>query len=225
MPKIIDFGIAKATDQRLTERTMFTEQGQFIGTPEYMSPEQTLGALDIDTTHRHLLARRDAVRAAGRRAAVRADDAAPRRATPRCSASSARTNRRSRARRSARSARPRSDVAGRRQTDAAHLRKQLAGDLDWITLKALEKDRARRYASASEFAADITRYLNDEPVLASPPSAAYRMQKFVRRHRLAVTAASLVFWRHRRARRQHPRLSSGGGGAGRRQTRGLRGQR
>jgi len=85
------------------------------------------------------------------------------------------------------------EVAGNRRTDPPALRKQLRGDLDWITMKAMEKDRTRRYASASDFAADIMRHLRDEPVLAGPPSAAYRMKKFVRRNRLAVIAATAVF--------------------------------
>jgi WD40 repeat protein len=189
VPKVIDFGIAKAMQQTLTERTL-TEQGQYVGTPEYMSPEQAgadrfdadsttdiyslgvmlyellVGALPFDAA---------ALRRAGyeeMRRIIREDE--PPKPSTRITASTS------------------SDVASHRQTDIASLRRQLAGDLDWITLKAIEKDRTRRYASASELAADIGRYLNDEAVLASPPSAAYRAKKFVRRNRLGVVAAGLV---------------------------------
>jgi WD40 repeat protein/serine/threonine protein kinase len=175
-PKIIDFGIAKATDQRLTEQTMFTQQGQFIGTPEYMSPEQTgMDGLDVDaTTDIYSLGVLMYELLAG---ALPFEGAALRRAGY---AEMLRIIR--------------EDEPPRPSTRASGpLRTQLAGDIDWITLKAMEKDRTRRYASASEFAADIARHLNNEPVLASPPSASYRAQKFVRRHRLAVTAAALVF--------------------------------
>jgi serine/threonine protein kinase/DNA-binding beta-propeller fold protein YncE len=191
-PKIIDFGIAKATDQRLTERTMFTEAGQFMGTPEYMSPEQTgLAGLDVDATtdiyslgvmlYELLVGALPFEPAALRRAGyaemqriIREDE--PPRPSTRIGALGATS----------------SDVASRRQTDVGSLRKLLAGDLDWITLKAIEKDRTRRYASASELAADIARHLVDEPVVARPPSARDRLRKFVRRHRGGVAAASLV---------------------------------
>jgi WD40 repeat protein len=192
VPKVIDFGIAKAIQQALTERTLFTEQGRFIGTPEYMSPEQTgMSGLDVDATtdiyslgvllYELLAGALPFEPAALRRAGyaemqriIREDE--PPRPSTRVSTLGAAA----------------AGVADRRQTDHGSLRKLLVGDLDWITLKAMEKDRARRYASASELAADLERYLHDEPVLATPASAVYRAQKFVRRNRLAVTAATLV---------------------------------
>ena len=189
VPKIIDFGIAKATQQTLTERTL-TALGQYVGTPEYMSPEQA-GAegLDVDATtdiyslgvvlYELLVGALPFDPAALRRAGyeemrriIREDE--PPKPSTRINGSTS------------------SDVASHRQTDVGSLRKQLTGDLDWITLKALEKERSRRYASASELSADIDRYLNDEAVLASPPSATYRMKKFVRRNRLMVAASGLA---------------------------------
>jgi non-specific serine/threonine protein kinase/serine/threonine-protein kinase len=191
VPKIIDFGVAKATAQRLTERTLYTEQGQWIGTPEYMSPEQAgLSGLDVDTRADvyslgvilyELLAGAlpfDGVelRRAGfdeMRRRIREDD--PPRPSTRVSGGGV------------------SDAAARaRHTDPPSLVRQLRGELDWIVMKALEKDRARRYGSPAELWEDLARYRHDEPVLAGPPSAAYRTRKFVRRHRLAVVAGSAV---------------------------------
>jgi serine/threonine protein kinase len=192
IPKIIDFGVAKATSQRLTERTVFTEFGQWIGTPEYMSPEQAeMTGLDIDTRtdvyslgvmlYELLVGAQpfDAkeLRDSGfdeMRRAIREQD--PRRPSTRVSTlGEALTT-----------------AAEKRQTDPANLIRLLRGDLDWITMKALEKDRTRRYDSPAELAADIRRHLNNEPVLASPPGAVYRVRKFVRRNRLAVAAGTLV---------------------------------
>jgi non-specific serine/threonine protein kinase/serine/threonine-protein kinase len=192
VPKIIDFGVAKATSQRLTERTVFTEFGQWIGTPEYMSPEQAeMTGLDIDTRTDvyslgvvlyELLAGAQPfdskeLRTSGfddMRRAIREQD--PKRPSTRVSTLGD----------------GRETVADRRRTDPSTLVRLLRGDLDWITMKALEKDRTRRYGSPAEMAADIERHLRNEPVLASPPGTAYRARKFVRRNRAAVVAGSMV---------------------------------
>jgi len=191
-PKVIDFGIAKAVSGRLTDHTLVTELGLVVGTPEYMSPEQAeMGEAGIDTTTDiyslgvvlyELLTGTlphdpKSLRGAGLPGLARAirEQEAPR-PSNRVTGLGARAT----------------TVAGQRHTDAPSLRRQLSGDLDWIVLKAMEKDRARRYASASELAEDIRRHLRDEPVLAGPPGAAYRIRKFVARHRAAVTAAALV---------------------------------
>ena len=191
-PKIIDFGIAKATSQRLTERTLFTERGLLIGTPEYMSPEQAdLAEADIDTrTDLYSLGvmlyelltgalpfEPSEVRRAGffeiqRR--ILEDE--PERPSTRISRLGGRS----------------AEVARSRGTDPRTLRRSLKGDLDWIVMKCLEKSRDRRYESASSLGRDIARHLSDQPVLAGPPSLAYRAAKFLRRHRLAASAAGLV---------------------------------
>jgi serine/threonine protein kinase/Flp pilus assembly protein TadD len=193
VPRIIDFGVAKAVAQPLTDRSLFTQLGTLIGTPEYMSPEQAeLTPLDVDTRsdvyslgvllYELLVGTlpfdREAFRQAGLddvRRTIR-EQSAPRPSTrvtqlgPRAAS-----------------------VAQDRHTEPHSLVKQLRGDLDWIVLKALEKDRIRRYQTANALAADIQRHLSNEPVSAGPPSAAYRMRKFVRRHRVGVAvAASLI---------------------------------
>ncbi len=192
VPKIIDFGVAKAVSQRLTERTLFTELGQWIGTPEYMSPEQAQGGgEDVDTRTDvyslgvllyELIAGAppvagDELRRAGfdeMRRRIREEE--PLRPSTRVSRMGPASE----------------EAAARRRTDAPGLARALRGDLDWIVLKTLEKDRARRYGSPAELAADLGRHLHNEPVSASPPSALYRAGKFVRRNRVAVTAAALV---------------------------------
>jgi serine/threonine protein kinase/WD40 repeat protein len=192
VPKVIDFGIAKATDQHLTEKTIFTQHGLLIGTPEYMSPEQAdPGTRDIDT--------RTDIYSLGVILYELLAGAAPFESTRLRQGSFAELQRIIREEDPARpSTRLRSVVTtspvtpGRPPTTANRLPSELSGDLDWITLKALEKDRARRYATVSELAADITRYLHHEPVVARPPSVGYRVQKFVRRNRVAVAAASIV---------------------------------
>ena len=189
-PKIIDFGVAKATNQRLTEKTVFTQQGYLIGTPEYMSPEQAeMTGLDVDTTtdiyslgvllYQLLVGALpfDAgrLRRAGYdeiRRIIREEE--PPKPTTRLSSLGQSGN----------------GIAERRRTDVASLTKDLRGDLDWVTMKAMEKDRMRRYASSSELAADIERHLKNEPVLACPPGSAYRVRKFVRRHRMGVSIAA-----------------------------------
>jgi non-specific serine/threonine protein kinase/serine/threonine-protein kinase len=194
VPKIIDFGVAKATAQPLTERTLFTELGVLIGTPEYMSPEQAeMGALDVDTRTDiyalgvifyelltgHLPIERSTLRQAGldgiRKLIREQDPPKPSTRVTRLGPTSG-------------------EFAHNRQTEPGRLARLLRGDLDWIAMKALEKDRTRRYGSASDFASDIRRHLLSQPVLAGPPSAAYRLRKFVRRHPagLAVSGITLI---------------------------------
>jgi serine/threonine protein kinase/tetratricopeptide (TPR) repeat protein len=190
--KVIDFGVAKATGQRLTDRTLFTGFGALVGTPEYMSPEQAeANNLDIDTRSDvyalgvllyELLTgstplTRQRVREAALMDVLRAiREEEPPRPSTRLSES--------------RDTLP--AISAQRQTEPARLTRQVRGELDWVVMKALEKDRGRRYETASAFAADVERYLADEPVLACPPSAGYRLRKFVRRHRGPVLAASLT---------------------------------
>jgi WD40 repeat protein/serine/threonine protein kinase len=190
--RVIDFGVAKAISQRLTERTLFTEIGQIVGTPEYMSPEQAeMSGLDVDTrTDIYSLgvmlyellvgalpfdARQ--LRRAGYdeiRRIIRDQD--PPTPTGRLlSLGDAAAT-----------------VAHRRKTDTSSLRREVRGDLEWITMKAMEKDRTRRYPSASELEADIRRHLNEEPVIASPPSVVYRLRKLIKRRRGMVAAAAAV---------------------------------
>ncbi|UCF04190.1 MAG: serine/threonine protein kinase [bacterium] len=192
VPKIIDFGVAKATAQPLTEKTMFTHLGQLIGTPEYMSPEQAeLTGEDIDTrTDVYSLGvilyellvgalpfDSEELRKAGfdgiRRKIREEEPPKPSRRVTTLGEVSV--------------------IAVKSQhTSPAALSSQLRGDLDWIIMKALDKDRTRRYASASDMAEDIERHLNQQPVLAGPPSNIYRLKKFVMRHKVGVTAASIV---------------------------------
>ena len=191
-PKIIDFGIAKATGQRLTDRTLFTEVGAFIGTPEYMSPEQAdLTGQGIDT--------RTDIYSLGVILYELLTGQLPLPASELRSVSQEELRRRLRevdppkpSTRLTALGEEGVQVAERRQTDPGALRKQLEGDLDAIVMKALEKDPARRYGTASELAADVERHLRDEPVLARPASRAYRVRKYARRHRLLFLGGGAV---------------------------------
>ncbi len=192
-PKVIDFGVAKATHARLTERSLFTEQGQIIGTPEYMSPEQAeMSGLDVDTrTDIYSLGvlmyellcgtlpfdSKELRSVAYGEIQRRIREVDPPKPSTKLSALDRETTH---------------AVASRRDTDFGGLQRQLKGDLDWITMRAMEKDRTRRYASAAGLASDIQRHLDHEPVVAGPPSATYKVSKFVRRNRAGVAAAAVV---------------------------------
>jgi serine/threonine protein kinase len=193
VPKIIDFGVAKATQQELTEKTLFTQHGHFIGTPAYMSPEQaSLTGHDIDTrsdiyalgvllyklltgktpfdSTKFLKAGYDEIRR------VIAEDEPPKPST----------------RISTMDDEELTSLATHRHSGPNRLRRLVRGDLDWIVMKALEKDRRRRYETANGFAMDISRYLADEPISAGRPSFAYKFGKFVRRNKTAVAAVLLL---------------------------------
>jgi WD40 repeat protein/serine/threonine protein kinase len=194
VPKVIDFGIAKATSQKLTEKTLCTEVGQIIGTLEYMPPEQAeLNNLDIDTRADiyalgvvlyELLAGSTPFTGRQLRAAGAAEmfriirEVEPSKPSTKLSSLDTLPS-----------------IAAHRKLEPKRLMKLLRGDLDWIVMKCLEKDRARRYETANGLALDIERYLRDDPVSAGPPSAGYRLRKFVRRNRglvLAVTSVLLA---------------------------------
>ena len=192
VPKVIDLGVAKAISQPLTEKTMFTGIGQVVGTLEYMSPEQAkVNQLDIDTRsdiyslgvlmYELLTGTTPLDKQRLKSAAwdemlriIREDE--PPKPSTRLSES--------------KDSLP--SVSALRQTEPAKLTKLVRGELDWIVMKALEKERARRYETANGLATDIQRYLDDEPVSACPPSAAYRFGKFARRNKRAMVTTSLV---------------------------------
>jgi WD40 repeat protein/serine/threonine protein kinase len=192
VPKVIDFGVAKALDQAQLKRTMSTEAGMLIGTPEYMSPEQadptevdvdsstdiySLGVLPYELLVGALPFDPRALRMGGYAEIQRMirEDEPPK---PSTRLNSMGDNAQ--------------ELARRRRSDLRSLIRLLRGDLESITMKALEKDRKRRYASASEFASDIARHMADEPVLARPPRLSYRLRKFMRRHRALVATGSTV---------------------------------
>ena len=187
--KVIDFGVAKAIGHQLTERTLLTAFVQMVGTPLYMSPEQAeMSGLDIDTrsdiyslgvllyelltgTTPLIGERLKAAAFDEIRRIIREEE--PAKPSTRVSTIGAAA----------------ATVSTNRQSEPQRLRRSLRGELDWIVMKCLEKDRTRRYETASSLAADLQRYLHDEPVLACPPSTAYRVRKFVRRNKGPVLAA------------------------------------
>jgi eukaryotic-like serine/threonine-protein kinase len=191
--KIIDFGIAKATRQQLTDKTLFTNFAQLMGTPLYMSPEQAqMSGLDVDTRSDiyslgvllyELLTGvtpfdKDRLRTAGydEIRSIFCNEEPPKPSTRISTIGQAATT-----------------SSANRKSDPKQLSQLFRGELDWIVMKALEKDRNRRYEWASAFAADVERYLHDEPVQACPPSAWYRFRKFARRNKVVLAAGSLVF--------------------------------
>jgi eukaryotic-like serine/threonine-protein kinase len=191
VPKVIDFGVAKATSQKLTGRTLFTEVGQVVGTLEYVAPEQAeLNNLDIDSRADiyalgallyELLTgstpfTRQQLRGGGFTEMLRMiRDVEPPRPSSKLSNSPELPA-----------------ISAKRKLEPKRLMRLVHGDLDWIVMKCLEKERNRRYETANGLAMDIQRFLANEPVLAGPPSAAYRLQKFIQRNRGLVSAAGLL---------------------------------
>jgi serine/threonine protein kinase len=189
VPKVIDFGVAKTIEQRLTERTMFTQYGAVIGTLEYMSPEQaemsglgvdtrsdiySLGVLAYELLTGTTSLERKQVRELAYAELLRMikEDEPPRPST-----------------RLSRSGEALATISAQRRMEPAQLGKLVRGELDWIVMKCLEKDRTRRYETASALARDLQHYLNDEAVEACPPSTAYKLRKFARKYRTPLRAA------------------------------------
>lgn len=196
-PKVIDFGIAKALSQKLTEASLFTEQGQLVGTPSYMSPEQAgAGAVDIDTRTDvyalgvmlyELLAGSAPIREESLREAAMVEvqriirEVEPPRPSARLSTLVTGDG-----------ARRAMAIAEQRRADVRQLTTTLKRDLDWVVMKSIEKQRERRYDTPVALASDLRRFLHDEPVEAGPPSVRYRAGKFIKRHRAGVVAASII---------------------------------
>ena len=193
VPKVIDFGIAKATEERLTDKTLFTVYGHFIGTPAYMSPEQAdFSELDIDTrsdiyslgvllyellTGRTPFDQSELLESGLDEMRRTLREREPHRPSTRLDILPADEL---------------TATATRRHSEPPKLRLLLRGDLDWIVMKCLEKDRRRRYETTNGVAMDVQRYLNNEPIIARPPSRRYRFQKLVRRNRVVFAAATIV---------------------------------
>jgi serine/threonine protein kinase len=193
MPKVIDFGIAKATDGNLTDNPAFTVMGQFIGTPAYMSPEQAeLGGLDVDTrsdiyslgivlyellTGRTPLDQNELVRSSFEKIRRTLQEHEPQRPSTLLAAVGPTEL---------------ALIAERRRTEPFKLLKSIRGDLDWIVMKALERDRARRYETANSLAVDVQRHLDLEPVAARPPSQVYRLRRLVRRNKVVFVSGTIV---------------------------------
>ena len=191
VPKVIDFGLAKAMYQALTDQSLHTAHGVMVGTPLYMSPEQAEhNNLDVDTrtdiyslgvilyellTGSTPLERQQLKEAAFNEILRLIKEVEPPKPSTRLSSSLSLPS-----------------IAAQRSIDPKQLSRMLIGDLDWIVMKALDKERGRRYETANGLARDVERYLHDEAVEACPPSATYRLKKFVRRNRLQVIAAGLV---------------------------------
>jgi eukaryotic-like serine/threonine-protein kinase len=192
VPKVIDFGVAKATEQKLTDRTLFTHYGTMVGTLEYVSPEQAeMSALGVDTRSdvyslgvllyelltgsTPLSHKRVREAAYGEVLRMIKEEDPPRPSTRLSDSGEALLS-----------------ISAQRQMEPAKLTKLVRGELDWIVMKCLEKDRSRRYESASGLAMDVQRYLHDEPVQACPPSATYRFRKFARRNKVVLATASVM---------------------------------
>ena len=195
VPKVIDFGITKAISQRLTERTMFTHFGVIVGTLEYMSPEQAdMSGIDVDTRtdvyalgvliYELLTGTTPLQRGSLREAAFgevlrRIREEEPPKQSTRISESGEQL----------------ASISAHRKTERIRLTRLVRGELDWIVMKALEKDRGRRYETANGFAQDIRRYLEGDPVEACPPSTSYKLKKFARKHRGALATAGAFAYR------------------------------
>jgi serine/threonine protein kinase/WD40 repeat protein len=192
VPKVIDFGVAKATEQKLTDRTLFTQYGTMVGTLEYMSPEQAeMSGLGVDTRSdiyslgvllyelltgsTPLTQKRIKEAPYGEILRLIKEEEAPKPST-----------------RLSDSGEALASISAQRKTEPAKLSKLMRGELDWIVMKTLDKDRNRRYATANGLAMDVQRYMADEPVQACPPSAGYRFRKFARRNRRLLATVSVV---------------------------------